>query len=270
MLWHALVFRSCAHHNSASLIRITSPSTRLILALTDARAVQIDPTLAHPQKVTVLKSKVGRPPKKMPKLGQWNSHFTESVMTNPLPRINAGISSELDCLCSAPNAAAATLAARQNGVQALAKPALQSGLGDSIQVAQMQYIELQQRLSTLLALSQIQHSLAGAPMQQPAALAAAAGPPVHLSGRDTSNFDHYLQSARQLPHVVMPHLDGHAFGQASLLPLGSLQLSTRTVQDQELLMAALAGSQRPNSVFFDQLRQIELARQQLRNHLSTQ
>jgi hypothetical protein len=198
----------------------------------------------------------------MPKLGQWNSHFTESVMTNPLPRINAGISSESDRLCSAPNAAAATLAARKNGVQ--------SGLGDCIQVAQMQYIELQQRLSTLLALSQIQHSIVRAPMQQPAAISAAAGPSAHLSGIDPSNFVHYLQSARQLPHVVLPHVDGHAFGQASVLPLGSLQLSARTVQDQELLMAALAGSQRPNSVFFNQLWQIELAQQQLRNHLFTQ
>ncbi len=191
-------------------------------------------------------------------------------MTNPLPRINTGISSESDRICSAPSAAAATLAARKNGVQALAEPTLQSGLGDCIQVAQMQYIELQQRLSTLLALSQIQHSIVRAPMQQPAAISAAAGPSVHLSGIDPSNFDHYLQSARQLPHVVMPHVDGHAFSQASHLPLGSLQLSPRTVQDQELLMAALAGSQRPNSVFFNQLRQIELAQQQLRNHLLTQ
>jgi hypothetical protein len=133
----------------------------------------------------------------MPKLGQWNSHFTESVMTNPLPRINAGISSESDCLCSAPNAAAATLAARKNGVQALAEPAQQSGLCDSIQLAQMQYIEVQQRLSTLRALSQIQHSLALAPLQRSAALSAAAGPLVHLSGIDPSNVSYYLQSARQ-------------------------------------------------------------------------
>ena len=216
--------------------------------------------VSDPQKIIVFKSKVGRPPKKKPKLGQLNPHFTESVMTKPIPRVQArAVSlpvSDLSALTienATLNAITSDLASRLPAEAALHSV---SGLSDSIQMAQLQYIEVQQRLSNLMALSQLRHP--GMPQL------AASGHSVPFSGYDFAslrNLNHLMmQSLPQLSNVVIPHQEGRFLDHFSMpRSLGSLQDNAQLTRDQEL-MIALATAQAPNSAYLEQLLQMEQVR----------
>jgi hypothetical protein len=236
--------------------------TLVFPAFAAAGAAQVEHTVTHPQTITVLKSKVGRPPKKKPKIGQWNSHFTESVMTKPLPRVEARAvaSSAPKSSSSASHTAALTHAAPELPPPSLAVPPLQCGLADCLQMAQMQYMQVQQRLSALLTLAHIQ--------QPSAAFSAASGLSVCAPGFGAGGLHPYLHGASQLSHAVLPQLDGRVYGQVALAQLGNLQQSAQRARDQELMMA-LAASQDQGSAFFEQLQQVGLAQHIMMNHLSS-
>jgi hypothetical protein len=227
-----------------------------------AGAAQVEHPISRPQTITVLKSKVGRPPKKKPKIGQWNSHFTESVMTKPLPRVEAravASSAPKSSSSASHTAAALTPAAPELLPPSLAVPPLQCGLADCIQMAQLQYIQVQQRLSALLTFAHIQ--------QPSAAFSAASGPSVGAPDIGACGLLPYLHGASQLSHAVLPQLGGRVYGQVALAQLGNLQQSTQRARDQELMMA-LAASQGQGSAFFEQLQQVGLAQHMVMNHLS--
>jgi hypothetical protein len=223
--------------------------------------------VSDPQKIIVFKSKVGRPPKKKPKLGQLNPHFTESVMTKPIPRVQArAVSSPVSSKSAlavenaTSNAIASALASRLPAEAALHSV---SGLSNSIQLAQLQYIEVQQRLSNLMALSQLQHPV----MPQ----LAASGHSVPFSGYDFASLCNLnqlmIQSLPQLSNVVIPRQEGRFLDHFSVSrSLGSLQENTQLSRDQELLIALATAQapnsahQAPNSAYLEQLWQMEQAR----------
>jgi hypothetical protein len=236
--------------------------TLVFPAFAVAGAAQVEHPATHPQTITVLKSKVGRPPKKKPKFGQWNSHFTESVMTKPLLRVEARAvaSSAPISSSSASHTASLTPAVPELLPPSLAVPPLQCGLADCLQMAQLQYIQVQQRLSALLTLAHIQ--------QPSAALSAASGLSVSAPGFGACGLHPYLHGASQLPHAVLPQLDGRLYGQVALAQLGNLQQSAQRARDQELMMA-LAASQNQGPAFFEQLQHVGLAQNIMMNHLSS-
>lgn len=214
--------------------------------------------VSDPQKIIVFKSKVGRPPKKKPKLGQWNPHFTESVMTKPILRVNARAAS----LPASDSPALTTDISTSNAVKpdtvlslpVDTAPLSGSGLADCLQLAQMQYIEVQQRLSNLIALAQLQH---------PGMLrSSAAGSVAGLDFASLQNPNQSLRFAPQMPSAVMPPLESRFLDQISLPQcLGSFQHNSLLARDQELNLA-LAATHSPNSAYLQQLWQIRRAQQQ--------
>ncbi len=264
VLCHATFALVCTPSRVIAIYGI--PSFLLIfLAFTATRATQIDQLVNEvPQKITVLKSKVGRPPKKKPKLGQWNSHYTESVMTRPMPRISTrpASSSVSGTVCPASATGIANPAVQELVARSPAATPLQPITGDCLQLAQLQYVQTQQRVSNLFSLAQIQ--------QPPASMLSQASDqsPRH-SLIDSTILNHYLRGGLQLPPVMMPRLDAPCIGQCPLLQLGTLQQNAYAAQQRELFMAALMASLPPNLAFLERLQQIELARQQLSIHLSS-
>ena len=126
---------------------------------------------------------------------------------------------------------------------------LPSGLADYIQLAQLQFMEAQQRLSNAIALAQL---------QQPG-IARAAAPEYSNStaGVDASLLQRLHQSlpgSSQLSQLLMPRLDGRALGQSALPPLGSVQQNADMIRSQQVLMAL---AQAPNASYLEQLRQQE-------------
>jgi len=187
-----------------------------------------------PQKIPVLKSKVGRPPKKRPKLGQPNAHFTESFMTQPVSRVDLKVSNPPLAPRSPalPTAAAASKPTVPESLMTSAAVApLPSGLADYIQLAQL---------------------------QQPG-IARAAAPEYSNStaGVDASllqRLHQSLQGSSQLSQLLMPRLDGRVLGQSALPPLGSVQQNADMLRSQQVLMAL---AQAPNASYLEQLRQQE-------------
>ncbi len=188
-----------------------------------------------PQKIQVLKSKVGRPPKKRPKLGQPNSHYTESFMTQPAARIDARASSVAIAPRSpAPPTPAATskpAASAPSTTPGPANPPLHSGLADYIHMVQQQFVEAQQRLSNAFALAQLQQPGIARSAASDYSNSAAAMDPALLQ------YLHQSQGSSQLSQLLMPLPDGRVHNQSgySLPHLGSLQQNAEMARNQQLL-----------------------------------
>ncbi len=114
-----------------------------------------------------------------------------------------------------------------------------------LRLAQLEYLEVQQRLSNLMALAQMQH---------PGALrSSAVGPGAALGFASLSNTNPCLQFAPQTPRVVLPPSGGSFLDQMSMLRcFGPLQLNANLAPDQELMLS-LAATQYPNAAYAQQL-----------------
>jgi hypothetical protein len=242
------------------LIPFALPHTRSFAAISapkTAQTMQPAAPVGQSQRITVFKSKVGRPPKKKPKLGQLNPHFIESVMTQPLPRFDEPPASLplTDSPASATNVVAPITAAPES----MARPL--SDLNSYVQLAQMQSIEMQHRMSTIIALAK---------MQQPAVYR-----PSPLAMLDSAllhglNYYQLLDTSLQMPLMLAPAVNAGVMGRVSLPSLGSLSLQqSAQLERYQEVMTALAATQDPGSAYLQQLRQIEQAQQQLINHLTS-
>jgi hypothetical protein len=240
------------------------PHPRSFAAISAPQTAQIAQPAAcagQSQRITVFKSKVGRPPKKKPKLGQLNPHFIESVMTKPLPRFDEQPASLP--LSDSPSAAANVVAPIAAAPQLRAHPL--SDLNSYVQLAQMQNIEMQHRMSTLIALSQMQQPQP-AVYSRPSPLALLDSAALH-----SLNYFQLLDSSLQVPRMLAPGVDAGVMSRVALPRLGSLlslQQSAQLEQYREV-MTALAATQDPGSAYMQQLRQIEQAQQKLINHLTS-